>query len=813
MNPRELPLGSPLLMRTIAITLGVLGTAIWVSASAPVLAFSWEEGEKSLGQAFARIPARLHYRRSLQTVRVEIEADRLWRDGARVTYEGNVEIQYGALHLQADRVVYSEVTEDAEAIGRVTLTSEGYRFTGRRAWFNFRTGQGTVWDVRGVTDRTPDGTRLYVEAARVDRIAPGTFVILRGRVTSCEESVPIWSFTTRRMTLRVDRRVSLHWPAFRVKGIPILALPYASIPISKRIRKSGFLLPGFSNSSVKGISLTIPYYQTLGRSADITPRLHVFSARGLGYGADVRWRTREDSFLETGFFVVQDRLFGPPGPDQGGSAYYLQAVQYFPHGFVGTANVSLTSSFAFRQVFSDNFQQAVSPEERIQIALSNNFGAYSFNLLILSRDLALPTALVTLRQLPSFALSGRPRRLFAGVPMYVSFDAAVEGIARKEPTFRTPSLVQRFDGYPRLTFPLFSAGGMAVTPEVALRATFYSESADPRDRTHILGRSWMRRYVDMSVNVELPTLERIFRHRDGRPWFRHLVESTVTYRRIAGIGDEAVRAIRVDERDAVADTHEIEYAIGHRFLRIRGDWRGVLSPAEHGQWDASWETEEVPEWLSIRIAQKYFFDPRFGGALQPDRRNQLLPIYTLSGFSFGGRARRFSPLRVSVRARPLSSLFADVRFDYDATEKTIRAFGVTAGIKRESVTFAHTWYWTKQIALGEGRFEPGTFSGNLYQASVAVGRTTRGLFFGVDVLYDFTDRDVGDRFSSGRLISSSVRVGYGFACCSVLFQNTTFKVGVRSENRFAVALVLNGIGSFGPHTAAGRRFFEPYSPF
>jgi hypothetical protein len=38
-------------------------------------------------------------------------------------------------------------------------------------------------------------------------------------------------------------------------------------------------------------------------------------------------------------------------------------------------------------------------------------------------------------------------------------------------------------------------------------------------------------------------------------------------------------------------------------------------------------------------------------------------------------------------------------------------------------------------------------------------------------------------------------------------------VGVRSENRFAVALVLNGIGSFGPHTAAGRRFFEPYSPF
>jgi len=800
-------------MRTRAVILGVLGVLVGAGVWMHVPAFPREEAERPSDRAFPRIPPRLHSERSLQTVRVEIEADRLWRDGARVTYEGNVEIRYGAIHLQADRVVYSEATEDAEAIGHVVVASEGYRFTGRRAWFNFRTGQGTVWDVRGFTDRTPDGTRLYVEAARVDRITPETFVISQGRITSCEESVPIWSFTARRMTLRVNQRVSLRWPAFRVKGVPVLAVPYASIPISMRVRKSGFLLPGFSNSSVKGISLTIPYYQTLGRSADITPRLHVFSARGLGYGADVRWRTREDSFLETGFFIVQDRLFGPPGPDQGGSAYYLQAVQYFPHGFVGTAQVSLTSNFAFRQVFSDNFQQAISPEERIQIALSNNFDAYSFALLLLSRDLALPTALVTLRQLPSFALSGRPQRLFSMVPVYVSFDAAIEGIARKEPTFRTPSLVQRFDWHPRFTFPLFSAGGMAVTPEVALRTTFYSESADPRDRAHILGRSWMRRYVDMSVNVELPTLERIFRHRDGRPWFRHFVESTVTYRRIAGIGAEAVRAIRVDERDAVADTHEIEYAVGHRFLRVRGGGSGAPSLAEHGREDASEETEKAPEWLSVRIAQKYFFDPRFGGAFQPDQRNQLLPIYTLSGFSFGGRPRRFSPLRVSVRARPLSSLFADVRFDYDTTAKTLRAFGMTAGVKREGVAFAHTWYWTKQITLGEGRFEPGTFSGNLYHASVAVGRPTRGFFFGVDVLYDFTDREVGDRFSSGRLISSSVRVGYGFACCSVLFQNTTFKVGVRSENRFAVALVLNGIGSFGPHTAAGRRFFEPYSPF
>lgn len=804
-------------MRAVALGIGILNLLVWGGSLTLALAAPRESISRPLGEASSSTFARVRYARSLQALQVEIEADRLSREGGRVTYEGRVEIRYATVRLEADRVVYNEATEDAEAIGNVVLLAEGQRFTGRRAWFNFKTGQGTVWEVQGFTDRTPDGTRLYIEAARVDRIAPHTFIISHGRVTSCEERVPKWSFTTRRMTLRVNERVSLLWPAFRVKGVPVFALPYASVPISKRVRNSGFLLPGFSNSTVKGISLTIPYYQTLGRSADITPRFHIFTARGLGYGADLRWRTREDSSVETGFFLVQDRLFGPPGPNQGGSAYYLRAVQYFPMGFVGTADVSLTSSFAFRQVFSDNFQQAISPEERIQISLSNNFGDYSFNMLFLSRDVILPGALVTLRQLPSFILSGRPQLLSTKVPIYFSFDAAVEGIARKEPTFRTPSLVQRFDAHPRFTFPIFSLGGITLTPELALRATFYSESTDPHDRTRLRGQSWTRRYADASVNVELPTLERSFHHRDGHPWFRHLIESTIAYRRIAGIGANALRAIRVDERDTVVDTHEIEYAMTHRFLGIRSKAQGERSFADRrigdGQSDVLPESEGSAEWLSIRIAQKYFFDPWFGGALQPDQRNQFLPTYAFSGFSFGGRARRFSPIRVSARAQPLASLFADVRFDYDPSKKTIRAFGMTAGIKRETLAFAHTWYWTKRLALPDGRFEPGTFSGNLYHASFAVGNATRGLFVSADVLYDFTDRRTGDHLSSGRLISSSVRIGYGFDCCQLLFQNTTFKVGVRSENRFAVAIVLNGIGSFGPHTAAGRRFFEPYSPF
>src|SRR5258708_29671507 len=65
------------------------------------------------------------------------------------------------------------------------------------------------------------------------------------------------------------------------------------------------------------------------------------------------------------------------------------------------------------------------------------------------------------------------------------------------------------------------------------------------------------------------------------------------------------------------------------------------------------------EALTITLRGKYFFDPSFGGALVPGRRNQFWPINTLSGFTYGGVPRRFSPINVDTRYRPKRKLFVD----------------------------------------------------------------------------------------------------------------------------------------------------------
>ncbi len=728
---------------------------------------------------------------------VEIEADRFHHEGTTTIYEGAVEVRGGTLRLLTDRLVYNEQTQEVEAIGHVVFEETGIYLTGDRALYNLKTRRGGMWNVRGHTDRSPDQTTLYFEAEQIILHSSDLYEVVRGRLTSCQGERPLWSLTTARMMLSVDRRVSLRWPAFRVKEIPVLVLPFVSVPLTPRVRSSGFLIPGISNSSTKGISLSIPYYQTLGRSADITPRLEIFTARGIGYGADLRARPGDRSTLTTGFFIVEDRLFGQRGPDQGGTAFYLRGVQLLPHGFIGTADVNVTSSLAFRQVFSDSFQQAISPEEKTEISLTNNFGTYSFNARVLARTFTLPGGTARLRTLPSLQLVGRPRSL-GRFPAYVSVDIAADGISRKEPTFRTPSVVQRLDAEPRLSFPVIDVGGFTVTPEVALRATFYSDTADPGDRTRILGQSFTRRSLDVSLDIRPPALERTFHHRDGRRWFTHVIESSVIYRRTVGIGSNVARILRVDERDTLTDTNEIEVALINRLLTVRRTPEGQTTPHEI---------------LSVSIRQQYFFDPTFGGALVPGRRNQFLPLMRLSGLSFGGRARRWSPVNVTTRVEPLSSLFADVRFDYDVQENVLRNVSISAGLKRSLVSVFQTWFISRRIRLGAGGEEPGTFSGNLSQSSVTLGRQTQGFFVSADVLYDFTDRVIAAKVSSRRLVSSTVRAGYSFHCCSVMVQNTTFRIGVRRENRLAFALVLNGIGSFGAHTAAGRRVFDPYSPF
>jgi LPS-assembly protein len=487
-------------------------------------------------------------------------------------------------------------------------------------------------------------------------------------------------------------------------------------------------------------------------------------------------------------------------------------VHYFKNGFIAVADVNITSNLAFRQVFSDNIQQAISPEETSQVFINKDYDEYSFNFLARTQVTSLTNARIRIRQLPSISIDRRPGILsfFKNLPVYFSFSGSADGVSRKETVedqvqfvndvggnpIISPSIVQRLDLHPRFELPLNFAG-WTITASGAGRVTFYSNSLDPNTRD-VLSRNVTRSYGEFELDVRPPAFARDF-HRNGQFFFRHVIEPYVVYRKLSGINDFD-RIIRFDYTDAIADTNEIEFGFANRFFTRRStenvsDVRVNTTGSENTPQLSS----QPYEALTITLRGKYFFDPFFGGALVTNRRNQFYPINTLSGFVYGGIPRRFSPVNVDARYRPRRDLFVDFRTDLDTIGHGMRALATTFGLSKQIIQVFQSFYYTRAVEvapeLADPRgFEAGTVRGSQWSPAVFLGKRDRGFFGGASFFFDFQKRP-GRGDSS--LISSTVTLGHAWDCCAVATQFSSFNVGLRKENRMVFSFRLNGIGSFG----------------
>src|SRR5207302_10643480 len=193
-----------------------------------------------------------------------------------------------------------------------------------------------------------------------------------------------------------------------------------------------------------------------------------------------------------------------------------------------------------------------------------------------------------------------------------------------------------------------------------------------------------RRALDASVEFRPPALERIFEHQVYGHKLKHVIEPRILYRRVAGV-DNFSKILRFDDRDILSDTNEVEYAIVNRLYAKTTSPEpekcgpegmpaliiGGAPPPSRVPWERSQATTPRPcqegpgthEIVTWELAQKYFIDPTFGGALVPGRRNVLTSTVDLTGIAFLTDERRLSPLisrlRVSLNTR------SDVEWDAD----------------------------------------------------------------------------------------------------------------------------------------------------
>ncbi len=718
---------------------------------------------------------------------LEILSDTQVRDGAMRLARGDVELRYNSLILTADELDFNEETADLEARGNVHYrTDDGQEdIRAERMSYNTDTELGTFYEVRGrVSSASQGGARILttdnpfqIEAAVVHKTGEH-YRIHDGRVTNCDPENPWWTMRSPHTTIVPGKNAIIRRGVFRMRGVPIMFMPYFKKSLERMPRQSGFLTPNVGNSSRFGLMLGQAYYWAINRSYDATIGGNWYTDRGLASNLSFRGRPTKSSNFDAVFFGVNDRgqkLDDGSRLKQGGVSFDMRGQTSFGRGFRGVADLRYLSSLEFRQAFTQTFEEAVLSQVRSIGFVTNNFSTFSFNSALLRNENFQSVTrgdTVVLRKLPGFEFNSHDRQLVAGkLPLWLSFDSSFEFVSRTQRTFQTRRFVQRGEFFPKVSTKLFLKG-FHITPTLGARASAYGQS---RRDEGLVGENLYRRTGEVSLDVVAPSIARIYK---APGWMgdrmKHVIEPRARYRYTTGV-ETFDRVIRFDDRDLIHNTNEAEISITNR-LYAKNDSTGT-----------------VREVASLEVWQRRYFDSDFGGALVPGRRNVLRSSLEFSPFNFLAEPRSYSPIATSFKVNPHWRYSLSWRNDYDPLRGKIVNTTVDANVQispKVSVSAGHRAVRVPTV------LSPAS---NQLLANIRYGDfNRRGWNLALTNVYDYRQQ---------LFLYSISQATYNTDCCGFSLEYRRLSIGrVRSDNQFRIGISIANVGSFGTLRPAERLF-------
>jgi len=749
---------------------------------------------------------------------VTLKAQEQEKQGDIYHLRGDVDILFRDYELKADQITYNQATGDIEATGHLVFDGgpNDLHLQGTNGTYNARTEIGKFYHVVGSTGAHVRGQHVLLTSSNpfsfrgevVEKAGRNRIIVIHGTVTSCTLEDAKWTFNTEKADVIPGQDAKLYHSTFRLEHIPLFYFPFATLPVDKIGRQSGFLIPNIGQSSRKGFILGDSFYWAISRWMDATIGAEYWSHRGWAQHGEFRARPSDVSNVDLKYFGVLDRGYGNPRQDQGGEDVTLTGDTFLKRNIRGVSDLDYLSSFVFRLAFSETFTQAVNSEVKSTAFLSKSESNYFFNLMA-SRyqnfESTNPGDLITILHAPSLDVGSSDHRLFNS-PVMWSYDSSLQGVSRHEPDFNTASLVGRFDLNPRVAVPLHWEG-WNFRPEVALRNTFYTQRLLPG--TTSVGTASdadvNRRAFETDLEIHPPSLSRIFEKPVLNHQLKHVIEPRLVYRYVNGV-DNFNKIIRFDATDILSDTNELEYAVVNRIYAKPTATEVCGNPSEIAESEQSSQSGKnkcgvgAREVITWELVQKYFFNETFGGALVPGHRNVFTTTEELTGIAFLTDYRRFSPLVSRLRLRTARNTDIEWHLDYDTKRGRINAS--TALVSQHIGDFfiggSHAFLQAPGETLVSNQIiAPTEF--NQFRWLVGYGNPNRqGLSAAANIGFD-----VSNRF----LQYSAVQTSYNWDCCGFSFEYRRLALGsVRNENQFRFALSLTNLGTFGTLRRQERLF-------
>lgn len=690
---------------------------------------------------------------------------------------GAARVETTDILLTADEIDWDSETGDVEARGNVHFEDfpRGEKLDCARAEYNVDDEKGQFYDVTGtalsqiqsrpglLTTTNP----YYFQSKWVERLEDH-YILHDGFLTDCLVPHPWWILKAPEFdVVPGDHAIARH-SVFYLKKIPLFYTPYFYKSLKKEPRKSGFLVPNVGNSSLHGKMLGVGYYWAISRSYDLTYRALYYTSAGVASNVDFRGKINAKSDFDLTVFGVNATQTGPV--TESGARVVLHAKGDLGDGWEARGVLDYLSSFAFLQDFTQNYNEAVSSETHSVGFVGKHWGDLGVNF-VGQRDVnfedTTPGHVIDIRKLPDAELFGREHEVdFLKWPFWVNFQASGGLFDRSQPDFQTSRFVDRVDFTPHVT-TAFQWHNFSLIPTVGVEETQYGERFQ---NGSVVSRSLLRNSQDVDVQLILPSFERIF---DAPAWIgkkmKHVMEERVDYKYVNGINNFN-DIIRFDELDLLTNTNQLEFSFINRLL-------------------AKDKNGTVTDFLTWELRYARYFDPTFGGAVQPGQRNVIASSIDLTGFAFLDGPRNYSPISSVLRIQ--SRVGVEWRTDYDPLYKRIVNSSVTVDgrIKKYFWSVGHTEEHADPILMP---------AANQVRSRVGYGNpNSKGWNAGFDINYDY---------KQGFLQFWDFQVTKNTDCCGFSVQYRRFSIGLRDDTQIQAAFAISNIGTFGSLQKQDRMF-------
>ncbi|AMN67769.1 LPS biosynthesis protein [Psychrobacter sp. P11G5] len=224
---------------------------------------------------------------------------------------GNVIIDQGTQHIEANKVVLDLTNGIAAAQGKVMFTDQAtgngntrnngkVGITNKAAQggligvadnlaYNTETGQSTADEVAFASVEL----QAHGYAKRLNRPNDTQYELDEVMFSTCPPTNRKWQFDAKSIDLDTETgRGEAYNTTFRIADVPVFYLPYFNFPIDSR-RSSGFLLPSASIGSESGLEIDIPYYFNLAPNYDATLNTHIYTNRNPMLSGEFRYLTEQ----------------------------------------------------------------------------------------------------------------------------------------------------------------------------------------------------------------------------------------------------------------------------------------------------------------------------------------------------------------------------------------------------------------------------------------------------------------------------------------------------------------------------------------